>query len=126
MHTECGDGIAITKRRHQDFHIDGVTDLATASEHPFNVASCEGFECRDLEAAFEYPVAHGLLCYVLHVYVVALFFDYFVGKRFHLICVGMNLCVLWYQESGIGDIIPLNDYVCCIGSGDTFRLNCDT
>ncbi|GJZ95784.1 hypothetical protein Tco_0668118, partial [Tanacetum coccineum] len=35
MHTERGDCVPITKRRHQDFHIDGVTDLATASEHPF-------------------------------------------------------------------------------------------
>ncbi|GJW64143.1 pyruvate dehydrogenase (acetyl-transferring) kinase, mitochondrial [Tanacetum coccineum] len=33
VHTERGDGIAITKRRRQDFHSgDGVTDLATASE----------------------------------------------------------------------------------------------
>ncbi|GJX05364.1 hypothetical protein Tco_0191280 [Tanacetum coccineum] len=32
MHTEHGDGVAITKRRCQDFHIDGFTNLATASE----------------------------------------------------------------------------------------------
>nr|GEW68461.1 hypothetical protein [Tanacetum cinerariifolium] len=32
MHTERGDGIAITKQRRQDFHSDGVTDLTTASE----------------------------------------------------------------------------------------------
>ncbi|GJS06620.1 hypothetical protein Tco_0363416 [Tanacetum coccineum] len=32
MHTGRRDGIAITKRRRQDFHSDDVTDLATASE----------------------------------------------------------------------------------------------
>ncbi|GKC14897.1 hypothetical protein Tco_1011679, partial [Tanacetum coccineum] len=33
VHTERGDGIAITMRRRQDFHIDGVRDLTTTSEH---------------------------------------------------------------------------------------------
>ncbi|GKC76273.1 hypothetical protein Tco_1127047 [Tanacetum coccineum] len=32
VHTERGDGVAINKRRRHDFHIDDVTDLATASE----------------------------------------------------------------------------------------------
>ncbi|GKB05197.1 hypothetical protein Tco_0833392 [Tanacetum coccineum] len=32
VHTERGDGITITKRRRQDFHIDSITDLATPSE----------------------------------------------------------------------------------------------
>ncbi|GJY81072.1 hypothetical protein Tco_0493823 [Tanacetum coccineum] len=32
VHTEGGDGVVITKRRLQEFHIDGVTDFATASE----------------------------------------------------------------------------------------------
>nr|GEX26917.1 hypothetical protein [Tanacetum cinerariifolium] len=32
MHTERGDGVAITKRRRHDFHIDGIIDLASASE----------------------------------------------------------------------------------------------
>ncbi|GKA06489.1 hypothetical protein Tco_0685713 [Tanacetum coccineum] len=32
VHTERGDGVAITKQRRQDFHIDDVTDLATGSE----------------------------------------------------------------------------------------------
>ncbi|GJV20865.1 retrovirus-related pol polyprotein from transposon TNT 1-94 [Tanacetum coccineum] len=44
----------------------------------FCVISYVLFACRDLEAAFEYSVA--IICYVLHVYVVAKFFAYFVGK----------------------------------------------
>ncbi|GJU23108.1 ribonuclease H-like domain-containing protein [Tanacetum coccineum] len=32
VHTESGDGVAITKRRCQDFHIDDVRDLMTALE----------------------------------------------------------------------------------------------
>ncbi|GJT16430.1 hypothetical protein Tco_0875136 [Tanacetum coccineum] len=32
VHTEREDGVTITKRRLWDFHIDGVTDLATVSE----------------------------------------------------------------------------------------------
>ncbi|GJX20363.1 hypothetical protein Tco_0223040 [Tanacetum coccineum] len=32
VHTDRGDGIAITKRRRRDFHSDGITDFATASE----------------------------------------------------------------------------------------------
>ncbi|GJU60982.1 hypothetical protein Tco_1238748 [Tanacetum coccineum] len=34
VHTERGDSVTITKRRRLDFHIDGVTDLLTASELP--------------------------------------------------------------------------------------------
>nr|GEU93230.1 hypothetical protein [Tanacetum cinerariifolium] len=32
VHTERGDGVAITKRRRQDFHIDDVMNLASTSE----------------------------------------------------------------------------------------------
>ncbi|GJY24745.1 MAK10-like protein [Tanacetum coccineum] len=42
VHTERGDGVAITKRRRQDFHIDGVTDLATASERDENPIRTHG------------------------------------------------------------------------------------
>ncbi|GJZ54870.1 hypothetical protein Tco_0610063, partial [Tanacetum coccineum] len=31
VHIECGDGVAITKRRRQDFQSDSAIDLATAS-----------------------------------------------------------------------------------------------
>nr|GEV78246.1 reverse transcriptase domain-containing protein [Tanacetum cinerariifolium] len=41
VHTERGNGVAITKRRRQDFHIDGVRDLMTVSE------------CRRLKVALE-------------------------------------------------------------------------
>ncbi|GKB94666.1 hypothetical protein Tco_0980803, partial [Tanacetum coccineum] len=61
---ERGYGIAITKRRRQDFQSDGVMDLATASRrsrlkaaledstwrwYPFNVASFDGCACEALE-----------------------------------------------------------------------------
>ncbi|GJS55561.1 zinc finger, CCHC-type containing protein [Tanacetum coccineum] len=36
MHTGRGDRVVITKRRRQDFHSDGVTDLAMASERDEN------------------------------------------------------------------------------------------
>ncbi|GJV72910.1 hypothetical protein Tco_1492905 [Tanacetum coccineum] len=36
VHTERGYGVAITKRRRQVFFIDGITDLAMASEHSDN------------------------------------------------------------------------------------------
>ncbi|GKB63424.1 hypothetical protein Tco_0919610 [Tanacetum coccineum] len=36
VHTGRRDSVAITKRRHQDFHSDGVIDLAMASEQNIN------------------------------------------------------------------------------------------
>ncbi|GJZ39708.1 hypothetical protein Tco_0586271, partial [Tanacetum coccineum] len=49
MHTLRGDGVVITKRWRQDFHIDGVMDLAMASERSGPKETLEDSASQDKE-----------------------------------------------------------------------------